>query len=176
MKEFGSLEGLAKHLMTAGLHGVETQVNAALKDAALLLEYEAISEFGKYQEGAGPFGTWPSLAEATKIDRVRKGFSEDEPLLRSGGLRDSSRHEVSATEAIVGNIDPVMEYQEHGTAKIPPRPVYGIALHRHMAALVQLIEQGAYAGLSGAARKTGGVFVADGQTVEHQPGYNGTIS
>jgi hypothetical protein len=32
---------------------------------------------------------WPQLAEATQADRGRRGFTENDPLLRTGGMRAS---------------------------------------------------------------------------------------
>lgn len=75
------------------------------------------------------------LKPATQRDRERQGFAPNEPLLRTGELRDAieyqvvSDHEVqigipeglnhSGSGATVGEIG---LWQEIGTATIPPRP------------------------------------------------------
>lgn len=81
------------------------------------------------------------LAEATKIDRVRQGYSEDEPLLRSGELRDSIQSEVVGLAAIVGTKSETGLWQEIGTDRIPPRPFIGPAYLRKIDPLMEAIGQ-----------------------------------
>ena len=50
-----------------------------------------------------------------------------EPLLRTGGLRDSISTHVEGAEATVGSVSPIALYQEQGTEHIPPRPFLGPA-------------------------------------------------
>lgn len=147
MIEFDSLLKLAEHLQGDEIDQATTDF---LAHAEKVLVTEAKAEFGVYQAGAGPFGAWPELAEATKEDRVAKGFTENDPLLRTGGLRDSIVSEKDATSVTVGSEDPVMAYQELGTAKIPPRPVLGIALFKHIDGLVESLGALTYAGIGGA--------------------------
>ena len=66
---------------------------------------------------------WPALAPATIADRVKKGFAANEPLLRTGQLRDSIQWTTSANglEGAVGSNSPIAVYQELGTSRIPPR-------------------------------------------------------
>jgi HK97 gp10 family phage protein len=114
----------------------------ALKHAAEVVEKEAKSEFGEYQPGIGEFRKWAELADATKDDRLSQGFSENDPLLRSGKLRDSVSHEVNGLTAVIGSTSDVMVYQELGTDTIPPRPVLGPALLRKHKMVVDIV--GAY--------------------------------
>ena len=90
----------------------------ALKKVAEFAEKDAKERFGHYQDG------WPQLAESTQAGRVAKGYSADEPLLRSGELRDSISHTVD-DKAHIGTNDPRMAWFEHGTSRMPPRPVLG---------------------------------------------------
>lgn len=90
----------------------------------------AKEELGSYQPAVGPFNAWDSLADSTKADRTAKGFSEDEPLLRSGELRDSIQSEVIGLAAIVGTKEEKGLWQEVGTETIPPRPFIGPAYVR----------------------------------------------
>ena len=77
-----SLASFAKFVaegMAANVH--EARV-VALEVGAEMIEKEAKRPIGTYDAG------WQPLAESTKRDRVAKGFAEDEPLLRTGEMRD----------------------------------------------------------------------------------------
>lgn len=148
--EFPDLNSLAHHLLTGGISSFDHAVVKALKDAEEVLVKEAKSEFGVYQSSVGPFSAWPELAQATKDDRVAKGFTENDPLLRSGHLRDEIVSERDAQSVTVGSEDPVMAYQELGTGKIQPRPVLGTALFKHIDGLVDHFGRLGYLGLGGA--------------------------
>jgi HK97 gp10 family phage protein len=137
--EFDSLAGLAAHLTREVMPGLDHEVSHGLKRAAELIEETAKEEIGVYQAEAGPFPAWPSLADSTIADRVSKGFTPDDPLLRSGELRDSIVHEVEEWEATIGSTDPVMEFHEFGTSRMPPRPVMGPALVHNAEKVQQLI-------------------------------------
>jgi HK97 gp10 family phage protein len=101
-----------------------------LEQAASTIEEEAKSYFGIYQPASGPYSPWLPLAISTIQDRVAKGYTPDDPLLRSGELRDSIKHEVATpTMAVVGSTSEIMVYQELGTDHIPPRPVLGPAAY-----------------------------------------------
>jgi hypothetical protein len=99
----------------------------ALEKAAKVVEAEAKKEIGSYQSAAGPFVAWRDLADSTKDDRVKKGFPEDEPGLRTGEMRDSIEHVVGEREAVVGSNDDHLVWFELGTDKQPPRSVLGLA-------------------------------------------------
>lgn len=68
---------------------LEAQLRTAMKHQASHLQKEAREEVGHYQEAAGPFPAWSPLADSTMDDRIRKGFTPDDPGLRTGGMRDS---------------------------------------------------------------------------------------
>ena len=72
---------------------------------------------------------WPALAPATIADRVRKGFTPNEPGLRTGAMRDSIGYTLSSTglEGQVGSNDQNLVYFELGTSKQPPRSVLAAA-------------------------------------------------
>lgn len=130
MPEMTILEFIA-HLATFPLHLHEAK-EKALEKAAELIEKEAKAEIGTYQGAAGPFAAWAELADATKDDRAKQGFPENEPLLRTGEMRDSIEHKVDgwAGEAAVGSDDDKAVWQELGTDKIPPRSFLGGAAFR----------------------------------------------
>lgn len=104
------------------------EVKEGLEKSAELIETTAKEEIGTYQGGAGPFGSWPELAEATQEERSKKGFSPDDPGLRTGQMRDGIQHKlVSDTEAAVGSDDDELLWFEVGTKHQPPRSVLGLA-------------------------------------------------
>nr|WP_220495205.1 hypothetical protein [Pantoea pleuroti] len=107
-------------------NGLEAGFRIIVKE----IEETAKKEIGVYQPAYGPFDAWAPLAESTKHDRVRQGYSEDEPLLRSGELRDSIESEVVGLAAIVGTKSEIGLWQEVGTTHIPPRPFIGPAYVR----------------------------------------------
>jgi hypothetical protein len=77
-----SLLEAAAHFRTFGAN-VEIAKQATLAEIAILIRDEAKSAIGTYRYH------WSELADATKEDRAKKGFSEDEPGLRTGEMRDS---------------------------------------------------------------------------------------
>ena len=95
------------------------------------IEKDAKEIVGHYQRSdTGPFPEWEELAPSTKADRVSQGFTANDPLLRTGALRDSIRHEVRGRSVAVGSDLDIAIYQEMGTATIPPRPFLRIAAFR----------------------------------------------
>lgn len=124
-----SLPGFIEHMarMTVTMHEAE---HLALDRAARIVKAEAKREIGHYQDEAGPFQKWAELADSTKRQRARLGFPENEPLLRTGEMRDSIEHRVGDREAVVGSDSEIAEYQELGTQKIPPRSFLGGAAFR----------------------------------------------
>ncbi|MGZ5053483.1 MAG: hypothetical protein ACXWAT_00910 [Methylobacter sp.] len=148
MREFSSFGAFAAHLLT--LQASEAlALHKGLKRVAVEVEKTAKAEIGHYQQGIGPFQAWPELAESTKQDRLNKGFTENDPLLRTGGLRDSIDHAVGGLEAVIGSNEDVMIYQELGTKTIPPRPVLGPAALRNEDHIKAILGQAAVAGLVG---------------------------
>jgi hypothetical protein len=124
MNSFASFAGFAAHLAEVM---VETAIveREALENAAVIIEKAAKAKIGEYQDQAGEFAAWADLAESTKQDRVAKGFSEDDPGLRTGQMRDSIEHQVHGSEAEIGSNDDDMVWFDQGTVKQPPRSVFG---------------------------------------------------
>lgn len=127
----------------------ELALHAGLKKAAKLVEKSAKSEIGHYQPEVGPFQDWAELTESTQYDRERKGFTPDDPLLRTGELRDSISSDVKGLEAQIGSDSDIMVYQEFGTATIPPRPVLGPAAFKNKEKIRAIIGTAAVSGLIG---------------------------
>jgi hypothetical protein len=135
MKEF-TLAEFAAHLegLAAGMKAVEATI---LEEAGKTIEALAKAKIGEYQEAAGPFATWEPLSENTLycgVDeeghrypgKVELGYAPpDNPLLRTGEMRDSIEHQVIGNEVHVGSNSDVAVDQELGTTKIPPRRLLG---------------------------------------------------
>jgi hypothetical protein len=135
MKEF-SIEGFAKHVggLAAGMPVLEEEI---LGHIGAVVAAAAKEKIGDYQEAAGPFEAWSPLAESTKEDRIRKGFSEDDPGLRSGAMRDSIEYVVLPGEVQIGSNDDDLLWFELGTTKQPPRSVLGAAAFEQAPALLE---------------------------------------
>ena len=122
-----SLTDLIAHLAKIELaqHAMERH---ALEKCARLVEKRAKAKIGEYQPQSGPFAAWAELSDATKNDRARHGYADDDPLLRTGGMRDSIEHTVADGVAQIGSNSDIAVYQELGTAHIPPRSFLGGAM------------------------------------------------
>ena len=103
---------------------------AALKVGAMIIEAEAKHEMGRYQDAAGPFVEWRLLAVRTVEDRIRKGFTPDDPLYRTGSLRQSIEHKVIGDTAHIGSDDIRARLLEMGDNRVPPRSYLGGAAVR----------------------------------------------
>lgn len=133
-----SLSDLAREFSSAGPR-IHIALEVGLKAVAEEIEHTAKEEIGTYQPSVGPFNAWDELAESTKADRVRQGYSEDDPLLRTGELRDSISHRVMGLAAVVGSTDDKAVWQEYGTEKIPPRPFIGPAYVKSFHKLTEMV-------------------------------------
>lgn len=138
LREFESPIHFAEHLLRLQV-GMRVIVDKAFDTALAILEKDMRDQIGEYQDAVGPYNAWAPLAESTEADKAAQGFPLNAPLLRTGELRESFAHEREGDEGIVGATDPVMEYQEFGTATIPPRPVVGPALERNRDVVERLL-------------------------------------
>ena len=126
---FNSFAGLAAHLGIVSQR-LRRELRPGLEKAGRILEAEAKSYIGHYQGAAGEFSAWESLSESTIKDRTSKGYYLDEPLLRTGELRESIHHTVGDTTVDIGSTSEIAEHHEFGTKKMPPRPFMGPAVVR----------------------------------------------
>jgi phage gpG-like protein len=94
---------------------IEHEKDEGLEKACELLEKSAKHAIGTYEFG------WRQLEKETQDERERLGYERNEPLLRTGELRDSIEHTVGQGEAWVGSNSMIAVYQELGTRTIPPR-------------------------------------------------------
>jgi HK97 gp10 family phage protein len=147
VKEF-TLLGFIEHAALMAVEVIAAE-HHALEKAAKIVEAEAKASVGTYQGQSGPFAAWDPLAEATKADRVAKSFPEDEPELRTGEMRDSIEHTVKNHEAEIGSNSEILEWQELGTAKMPPRSILGGAAARKEHQVVEVLGSEVVAVLAG---------------------------
>lgn len=146
MKQFSDISDFIAHLVER-VALVEIAQHHGLEVGARVIEAEAKHEIGTYQSGAGPFDRWAPLAESTlegwggHPGKIELGYAPpDNPLLRTGALRDAIDHSVEGHEAAIGvpsrivtvndksvDVGDVAIWQELGTAKIPPRSFLGRA-------------------------------------------------
>jgi HK97 gp10 family phage protein len=146
MREFHSIASFVQHIATLQAKEV-LSVRKGLARAAKIVESQAKSEIGHYQDPIANFPGWEELDQSTKDDRVSKGFTENDPLLRNGKLRDSIHHDVDGLEATIGSDSDIAVYQELGTDKIPPRPFLGTALAIKDKQIVRIIGEHAVGAL-----------------------------
>jgi len=137
MKAFTDL-GVFGAFLAARAVEVEHAAHSALEHGAAVVRDEARLRIGTYQSEVGGFAEWSSLTEATHRERVRLGYSPDDPLLRSGDLRKAITSQREGNEAAAGvlqeasgadgrNLGNIAIWQELGTARIPPRAFLGPA-------------------------------------------------
>lgn len=113
-----SLKDLARDLTQITV-AFELARHEALDHACRIVKEEAKGVIGTYEYG------WPQLAPSTQEQRARLGFAANEPLLRTGDLRDSISHYVEGDTGYVGSPSKIALAQELGTSKIPPRSFLG---------------------------------------------------
>jgi hypothetical protein len=146
-------------MIAAGRLQAQVRNRAALEKAAQIIEAEAKRVIGTYDYG------WPQLAASTQEQRVRLGFSANEPLKRTEALQRAIEHSSDHTRADVGvkdnlvgsgtpadpyrNIGDIAEWMELGTVKTPPRSyLMGAAVTKEVE-IVRLIGR----------QITGGLFI-----------------
>ncbi len=117
MRDF-TLAGFAEFCARELGPHVEHAKEEALEIGAKAIQHEAKRVIGTYTFD------WPQLAPSTQADREKKGFPANEPLLRTGELRNSIEYTVikRGEEAEIGSNSDIAVYQELGTSTIPPRP------------------------------------------------------
>lgn len=125
---------------------IATEIEIGFHVIVKEIEETAKEEIGVYQPAVGPFEAWAPLAESTKADRVRSGYTEDDPLERSGELKNSIQSEVVGLAAIVGTKSEIGLWQEMGTDRIPPRPFIGPAYVRKIDPLMNAVGHAIFRG------------------------------
>lgn len=125
---FANLGALARHAAVVSTR-IDGAIASGVRMAAKVVLKRTRAKFGAYQTADGPFQTWPPLTDETKRERVEAGFPADEPLLRTGALRDSYEMDAEGLTAGVGSSSVVAEAQELGVPSrgLPARSTLGMA-------------------------------------------------
>lgn len=95
-------------LIQAQTAALPAAIREGVATGAELIAQDARDRIGTYQDAVGDLPAWAPLSEATQADRVAKGFTADDPLLRSGKLRDSIEVREVEEGAEIGVFDPEM--------------------------------------------------------------------
>lgn len=161
MKTFANIESFLVHIAKISAKSQQIQTRA-MRDAAEVLQTEAKSSLGHYKSAAGPFNAWADLSERTQTEREKMGYTSNDPLLRSGELRDHIDISFDSQNAVVGvpseivgsgsKADPTrdigdiaadMEFGTNGKFPIPSRPFLGrsgfVKGHQAAAAAAEVI-------------------------------------
>lgn len=141
-----SLESMAAFLLSAA-NAMPIAQEAALKQAAKIVEDEAKAEIGHYQGAAGPFAAWAPL----KPETIARKANGDTPLLESGEMRESIGTVIGTDEANVGSNNDKAVWQELGTATIPPRSFLGGAAVRKSPEVAEIVGRTIHSALLGPA-------------------------
>jgi hypothetical protein len=139
-----TLLGAVELFATLGVE-VEHHQHHGLEQVGKLVTKEVYRVIGTYDYG------WPELAPSTQSNRESHGFAPDEPLLRTGAMRDSVWYTVGHHEVTIGTNDQRAIWQELGTSRIPPRPFLQGAAQHKIPETLEIIGRATVAGLSGEA-------------------------
>lgn len=136
---FDGLGEFAEFLERRAIEHVElVELTAALSAEIMLKKARAI--FGDATKLA-------ELAPSTQAERLAKGYSANEPLLRTGELlRDSVESGHEGMLSGIGSKEQVMFYHELGYkardgSAVPPRPVLKEAGEESVPEIVELVKQ-----------------------------------
>lgn len=116
-----TIQELAAELRSASVRA-PVAVNRVALAVAKLAAQRARSYIGHPQSG------WPPLAASTVAERTRLGYSANAPLLRLGDFQGSIEAEAVGGVGIIGSNDPRAKWFEHGTRRMPARPVFSKAV------------------------------------------------
>jgi hypothetical protein len=163
MNEF-TLLGFIGKLAEMTVHAHEI-TKVSLTEAARVVQKEAKESLGEYQTETGQFGPWPELADSTKVNRLALGYTENNPGLREGEMRDSIEVTVKVDgftgTADIGSDDDKLVYFELGTEHQPPRSVLGGALFREKDRVLSVIGSSAFGTLIGDEVFQGGIPIIE---------------
>lgn len=138
-RKFNTLDGFIRHLRERVEPNIAHAVHRGVQDGADLIKTETKVQIGQYLDGPESGLPTAPLADRTIDDRIRKGFSPDEPGLRTGDMRDSYGTRVSdaglRVEASIGSDDIKAVVFEVGRMEQnnyqPPRPELSVAAFRN---------------------------------------------
>jgi hypothetical protein len=175
-KSFNSIGAFIEHLERIAATAQLT-ANRGLHNATEMVWEESRHSIGEYQEAAGPFKEWADLADSTLEGstgphgehypgKIELGYAPpDNPLLRTGELRDAIEFAVTSNKGVVGvpsgtvgngteedptrDIGDVAVDHELGTRNMPARSFLGRALFVKTKEVVATIGHAVILGLEG---------------------------
>lgn len=119
-------------IFASAANRTHTVTTAIASEAGVAIRDRAKEKIGTYQEATGDFPAWEQLAESTQEQRAKAGFSPNDPLFRSGELRESITTRADGNGSITGTALDKGLWMEVGTDKAPPRPYLGPAAEEEM--------------------------------------------
>ena len=137
MKTFEDFLAAAAHIGGRTL-ALDAAIESALESVGKHVEEAIQVKFGQYQDASGSYPAWAQLTETTRRERLRLGFTPNDPLLRTGASRgsvsfvtDSGPIEDSVT---IGSTSQIVFFHEVGYFNartqrfVEPRATHGPAL------------------------------------------------
>ena len=166
-----TLGGFAAHL-TGAVAAMERAEHHAMDRSARTVKRTAKAAIGTYQGGVGRYAPWEQLHAATLHGgrsprtgyrfkgKVELGFASegnDNPLLRTGALRESIQHSTGHREAVVGSNSVYAAPLELGDPgnNTPPRSFLGASAMRHGHDTAEMVGRSVVAALLGRTLPTG---------------------
>jgi HK97 gp10 family phage protein len=130
--------------------GVHLATKTALTKSAVEVHKTATKKFGHYQGAIGPYNAWAVLNPEYVQQKLKAGSKGDDPLIGHSlysnkvyptPLRQALTMDVQLTYAKVGTNDPIGEWQEFGTSRIPTRPFLRPALFQNEAKIKEIFSE-----------------------------------
>lgn len=152
---FNSFGALANHLRNNAVPGCRAQLTQSLKEISIDVQTECVKRIGHYQSTAGQFPAWARLAQATIDSKRRKGQglngNPDTPLYATGSFQSDISYRVDKNRLVadIGTTKQYIVFTELGTAKQPPRPVFGPSALEVLPRHVKRIQRHLVLGLRG---------------------------
>lgn len=139
MREFRDIEAFTRFMRDQVLPAVPRSVHRGVEDGAVRIRKATQAQLGKYLEGPEEGLPTAPLADSTIDQRIREGWTPDDPGLRSGDMRDSYGERVSGAaakvEASIGSDEIAAVVFEVGRMTAgnyqPPRPELSVAAFRN---------------------------------------------
>lgn len=138
MKTFRDLGDFGRFLMLKSI-----EIQPAISESLKLVADEY---YNKVTSIIGDNAKLRPLEQSTQDERVKHGFTPNDPLLRTGDLRNSIEKVHGVMSSGVGTSNPKMLYHEYGFinfktgASVPPRPAFQIALNETQTKNLQTIK------------------------------------
>lgn len=128
MRSFDSLDAFASFLAHEAADVVIRET--VLEQIGSMVKERAQSKLGTFQPAVGDFAEWVNpLAEYTQQERVKLGYTPNDPLLASRELYESIDFVIDPSLDFVTIGTPLDKglWNEVGTSTSPPRPFLGPA-------------------------------------------------